>query len=222
MILAFSGVKFAGKDTAVEGLISRYGFKRIALADKLKDICSEVFNIPRQHMDDPTMKEAPFTLAISIGAVHIDNLLGTLARDGYNFEFYSTYELLCKNFMGKILTTIREVLQVIGTDICRTYIKDDIWLEYIKNEILPNTKYVITDARFENERNYLKQIGAVLILVKRPGFESKSNHISENQLGKDSDYDMIAINDTTPHALQSGVCMWYTFKYNELLHHFRK
>jgi hypothetical protein len=211
VIIAFSGTKFAGKDTAAEALIRSHGFKRIGLADKLKDICSEVFNIPRQHMDDPTMKEAPFTLAVSIGTVHIDTLLRILARDGYDFEFYSTYELLCKNFLGKILTTIREVLQVIGTDLCRTYIKDDIWLQYAKSTILNHEgDLVITDARFQNEREFLAKLGAVMILIVRPGFENKSTHISENQLGFPEDYDVIVTNSSTISVLHSDISMWYT------------
>lgn len=211
MIVAFSGVKFSGKDTAAEGLIRSHKFKRLGLADKLKDICSEVFNIPRFHMDDPTMKEAPFTVAISIGPIHIDSLLRTLSGDGYDFEFHSTYEVLCKNFMGKNLTTIREVLQVVGTDICRNYIKDDIWLQYAKSTILNHDgDLVITDARFKNERNFLADLGAVMVLVVRPGYENKSTHISENQLGSPEDYDVVVTNDGTITALQSDIAMWYT------------
>jgi hypothetical protein len=214
MIIAFSGVKFAGKDTAAEVLIRSYGFKRIGLADKLKDICSDVFNVPRQHMDDPTMKEAPFTIPVSISSIHVDTLLRTLARDGYAFEFYSTYEILCENFMGKILTSIRDMLQTVGTDICRTFIQDDIWLSYVKTAVkIREVPIVITDARFKNERDYLKSLGAVLVLVKRSGLSNVSSHISENQLGEDSDYDVIVNNSTTVSAMQSDLSMWYTIKY---------
>jgi hypothetical protein len=211
MIVAFSGVKFSGKDTAAEGLIRVHKFQRLGLADKLKDICSDVFNIPREHMDDPFMKEVPFTVAISIGPVHIDTLLRTLKRDGYDFEFYDTYTLLCKNFMGTSLTTIRDVLQTVGTDICRNHIQDDIWLDYVKKNILTHDgDLVITDARFQNEREFLKKLGAVLVLIVRPGYENKSTHISENQLGDPSDYDVVAVNDSTVTALQSDIAMWYT------------
>jgi hypothetical protein len=218
MIVAFSGVKFSGKDTAAEGLIRTHKFKRLGLADKLKDICSDVFNIPREHMDDPTLKEASFTAAISIGPVHIDSLLRTLSRDGYDFEFHSTYELLCKNFMGKKLTTIREVLQVVGTDICRNYIKDDIWLQYCKTTITTHDgDLVITDARFQNEREFLSELGAVMILVVRPGFDNKSTHISENQLGTADDYDVVVTNESTITALQSDIAMWYTVMKDALI-----
>jgi hypothetical protein len=104
------------------------------------------------------------------------------------------------------------MLQTVGTDICRTFIKDDIWLEYVKKEIQLFPKVVITDARFKNEREYLKNIGAILILVKRPGYENKSQHISENQLGLEDEYDIIVNNDQTIQTLQSSMLLWYSFK----------
>ena len=218
MIVSFSGVKFSGKDTAAEGLIRSHKFKRLGLADKLKDICSTVFNIPRVHMDDPTMKEAPFTIPVSVSPIHIHELLSIISRDGYDFEFHSTYELLCKNFMGRNLTSIREVLQVVGTDVCRNYIKDDIWLQYCKTIITTHDgDLVITDARFQNERDFLAQLGAVMILVVRPGFDNKSTHISENQLGTAEDYDVVVTNEGTVTALQSDIAMWYTVMKDALI-----
>lgn len=222
MIIAFSGVKFAGKDTAAEGLIRHYEFKRIGLADKLKDICSEVFGVSRIDMDNPSKKESPFELEIKVTEENMDRLLRRLLEDGFEFDREKVLADACKIFNGKILTSIRDMLQTVGTDLCRNFIKDDIWLEYIKKQIDPKSNIVITDARFKNERDYLKNLGAALILIKRPGYESKSAHISENQLGEESDYDAIVLNNGTAYALQSSVCMWYSLKYNELLSNLRK
>lgn len=58
-VIAISGWKRSGKDTAAEHLIKEYGFKRIAFADPLKDRVAEEFEIPRNHCDDPAFKEAP-------------------------------------------------------------------------------------------------------------------------------------------------------------------
>lgn len=222
MLIAFSGTKLAGKDTGAEVLIKRHGFKRIGLADKLKDICSDVFNIPREHMDDPAMKECPFKAEVILTVVNIDSLLRTIARDGFDFDFETTFRNISKNFQGKNLTSIRDMLQTVGTDICRSFIKDDIWLEYVKKELTPESNIVITDARFQNERDYLRNIGAILVLVHRPGFESKSSHVSENQLGNPSDYDVIVTNDSTIISLQSSISMWYDVKRYELLSYSRR
>jgi hypothetical protein len=214
VIIAFSGVKFAGKDTAAEVLIRSYGFKRIGLADKLKDICSKVFGVPRQDMDNPMLKEVSFDTPISITNTNIVDLLETIFNDGFSFDLEKTMLEVCKNFYGKILTSIRDMLQTIGTDLCRTYIQDDIWLAYVRTAVKSSEVHiVITDARFKNERDYLKSIGALLVLVKRPGIESTSTHISENQLGDDSEYDVIVNNSGTIAAMRSELSMWYTIKY---------
>jgi hypothetical protein len=212
MLIAFSGVKFAGKDTAAEILIKRHKFKRIGLADKLKDICSQVFKISREDMDNPMLKETFFENPISITNTNILDLLEIIFNDGFIFDLEITTLEVCKNFYGKNLTSIRDMLQTVGTDICRTFVKDDIWLEYVKKELSPNSNIVITDARFKNERDFLKLLGAVLILVKRPSIQSHSSHISENQLGEDKEYDVVITNDTTPYALQSSIDMWYSLK----------
>lgn len=223
MIIAFSGRKFSGKDTAAEGLIRSYGFKRIGLADRLKDICSHVFEIPRADMDDQSKKELLFVTPVTINSDHVKHLLELLSYDEFVFSFEDTYKDICKNFEGKNLTSIRDILQTVGTDICRSYIKDDIWLCYIKDYVkTTDVPLVITDARFENERAYLKQLGAVLILVKRDNIKSDSSHISENQLGKDEDYDVIVYNNGTITALQSELTMWFSVKKDAIKSNFKR
>lgn len=211
MIVAFSGRKFAGKDSTAEGLIRFHKFKRIGLADRLKDICSHIFEIDRKDMDDPFKKEVTFENPICIRADHIRDLLDLLRFDEFVFDEQQKCKEICKNFIGKNLTSIRDMLQTVGTDICRTYIQDDIWLEYVKDSITKSEKdIVITDARFKNERDYLKSLGAVLVLVKRESLgETTESHISENQLGDEKDYDVIVYNNDTLTALQSDIAMWY-------------
>ncbi len=224
MIIAFSGAKFAGKDTAAEILIKGFGFKRIGLADKLKDICSEVFEMPREDMDNPEKKESPFANRVSITIEHIDSLLRTMQRDGFEFDQEKVFQDVLQNFQGRILTSIRDMLQTIGTDICRTYVADDIWLQYVAGEVKnPYEKFVITDARFKNERDFFKKLGATLVLIKRNSVQNNSTHISENQLGEDSDYDVIMTNNETIYALQQSVQMWYQLKNKyEIMYQYKK
>jgi len=210
MIMALSGVKFSGKDTVAEGLIRYHKFKRIGLADKLKDVCSIVFRINRGDMDNPSLKELDFENPLELTETHILDLVSVLKDDGFDVDM-DTVLFLYKNFAGEKLTSIRHLLQVVGTDICRGHIKDDIWLEYIKNSIRScSDNIVITDARFKNERDFLREMGAVICLVKRKGFENGGSHISENQLGSDSDYDLIINNNGSILSIQSEISMWYS------------
>lgn len=51
-IVAFCGKAQAGKDTAANYLVKRYGFDRFAFADELKDICTNIFGWDGKK-DDP-------------------------------------------------------------------------------------------------------------------------------------------------------------------------
>jgi hypothetical protein len=217
MIIAFSGSKFAGKDTAAEVLINKFKFERIGLADKLKDMCSEVFEINRQDMDNPDLKEKAFEDVITISSGHVHRISLFFDNIGFFFEDFK-YKDICKDFIGKNLTSIRNMLQVVGTDICRTHLKDDIWLDCVVGRInsQKDKSFVITDARFKNERKFLQEAGATLILVKRPGFEPSDGHISENQLGDENDYDVIVDNCSTITALQSDIHMWFSIMKDEI------
>lgn len=58
-VIAISGYKRSGKDTAAEYLVDVHGFVRAAFADVLKDMVAEEYGVIRSHMDDPEYKERP-------------------------------------------------------------------------------------------------------------------------------------------------------------------
>lgn len=216
MIIALGGRRFSGKDTAAEGLIDRHRFVRVGLADKLKDICAKVFEIYRPDMDNPDLKERQFSRPIIIRSSHIHDLLDQLETDGF-FITETIWRGICNDFMGKKLFSIRECLQVVGSDICRSYVADDIWLQYVKKIFEKEDRdIVVTDARYKNERDYLRSMGAILVLVKRKmadnTVQATDLHISENQLGDDEDYDVVINNNSSITELQSSISMWWTLK----------
>lgn len=59
MIVAFTGKKFSGKDTASRGLPST--FIPLSFADPLREVCRTVFGVTAEQMSDPELKEAPLT-----------------------------------------------------------------------------------------------------------------------------------------------------------------
>jgi len=58
-IIAISGWKGSGKDTAANILIDDFGFTRIGFADKLKDNVAEAYRLNRKSLDDQSLKELP-------------------------------------------------------------------------------------------------------------------------------------------------------------------
>ena len=77
--------------------------------------------------------------------------------------------------------TIRELLQVIGTDICRS-LDEGCWARALYSKI-KEEKYkvaIITDARFLNEITIGSELGAKIIRLMRSPY--KDNHASESSL----------------------------------------
>jgi hypothetical protein len=60
-IVAFSGPKYSGKDTAAECLFklnTRYNLFRLAkMAEGVKNVCAEMFGYTTEQMEDPLLKE---------------------------------------------------------------------------------------------------------------------------------------------------------------------
>lgn len=63
----------------------------------------------------------------------------------------------------------RHALQMIGTEMFRRHIDPDVWVKAVKKEIEanPDTNYVITDCRFENELEAIRAMGGTIIYIER-------------------------------------------------------
>ena len=63
----------------------------------------------------------------------------------------------------------RVALQRIGTEMFRTHIHPDTWVKAVVRAIqaAPEKNYVITDCRFTNEVNALKELGGTIVHVSR-------------------------------------------------------
>jgi hypothetical protein len=224
-IISLSGETKVGKNTFAEPLIKR-GWVEVSFARNLKDLCKDVFKLTEYFVNHAEGKERvlnyprelnPVTFAKVVGWMkkthHLDDLEDTITqvRDEHvRYPYENTKEY-------KKFSRPRELLQFIGTDICRAIFPEyhmDIVATIIKNN--PGSNIVITDARFHNERVMLKEdCNATLIRIKRPGYtpddlinekptntEPASLHVSETSLGNDSDYDVIIVNNGTVEELK--------------------
>ena len=220
MILVVAGKKGSGKDTLADLLVENHNFKKISLADELKILCSRVFEYPINHNYDPNLKEKKWPAPIIITPVHIGRITNYLTTRYFNV----TDEMIVDMFNtgeNRVLETPRQLLQFIGTDLIRNIVDPDVWIKLTK-VALENYEgnAVIPDARFENERIAFKEAGARLALVIRPSVEieySADNHMSENQLGGEDDYDILFYNDTDIHQFRNQITLWYMGKERQLL-----
>jgi hypothetical protein len=64
--------------------------------------------------------------------------------------------------------TPRWILQYWGTDVCRNHFHNDIWVASVEHKLINSKEdIVITDCRFANEVNAIRNTGGIAIRVKR-------------------------------------------------------
>lgn len=155
MLLGISGKIKSGKSTMAKYLCDKYGFVELSFAKPLKDISKILFNLSDEQLYNQTEK--------------------SIIDPRYNI-------------------TPRKIMQILGTEIFRNelpkYIKLDlsIWIMIMDNNIKQlkkqneNINIVISDLRFENEYDWLKQNNGELINIIRPDLISNDTHESENAL----------------------------------------
>lgn len=177
-IIGITGRKFNGKDTLGNFLIEKKGYKRIAFADALKDACKCIFGLTDEQ------------------------LYGNLKE--VEDPFWKT--------------TPRKILQFVGTDLFREnlmkimpWIDKNIWIEVVKKKILdeieidPNVKIVVTDVRFDNEINLIKELHGLTLRVVRPDINNNLDlHQSEIEIDRlDVNYEIL--NNGTLEELYSKI-----------------
>lgn len=211
MIIALSGAKRAGKDTTAEVLVKKHNFEAIAFADPLRELCSDIFSIPRSTFTDDNLKEKQFDETRYITNLDIGNIIEYLETN-YKYTITDEQIVSMSKFVGSEIKNPRNLLQIVGTEIIRGCVDDKIFIKKVEERIKSCEKnVVITDARFSAERSFLRSLGATMVLIKRPDYPTfKDLHVSENELGSEDEYNVIITNNDTIYKLQSEVDIWYT------------
>ena len=147
MIIGLSGYARSGKDEVAKILVEDYGYKRIAFADKIRELLLET---------NPLIKDG-FRVESVVGA--------------YGWE------------QAKVLfPEVRKLLQDLGVGARKTF-GDEFWIAQALKQIHFEDNWVITDVRFTNEADRIKQYeNSQLWRVKRPGVEPVNSHISERDM----------------------------------------
>jgi hypothetical protein len=87
---------------------------------------------------------------------------------------------------------VRRLLQDLGVS-ARNYLGEDVWINAALSTPTQNDGLVITDVRFINEAEAIKNRGGQIWRVIRPGVTAVNSHISETQMDGYS-YDRIVDN----------------------------
>lgn len=176
VLVGLVGYAGSGKTTAADVLVEN-GFNAIAYADKLKNVISKVTGLDRRYMDDQSLKNEPFPLPYTLEWHIIDKLMqeyGMYAND---------YRYVTDGYKRALITSPRQLMTVIGTDILRAC-DDDIHINSTLNS-LPSGNVVITDIRFRNEFDAISSRGGVTIGIVRDEvtpLNLKTAHASEKNV----------------------------------------
>lgn len=141
MIIGLLGFAGSGKGTVGEILIEDYGYHQLAFAGSLKDAVSIIFGWDRKLLE---------------GDTEVSRAFREKPDDFWSARF------------GREITP-RIILQQVGTESLRDVIDQGIWIHSLERKILQmkDANVVITDVRFPNEIDLIRNLGGKLIRVKR-------------------------------------------------------
>lgn len=202
-IFGLIGAKSSGKTTAFDFIKELIPVQEITLAGKLKDVCAEIFCIPRHHFDDHRYKERELDAPVF--------LTTKLLMQIYDYYFrYPDYDKYIRPHVGMILYTPRQIAQYIGTEVLRA-VDTDIHC-MAATEITDGGVWVVTDMRFVSEYKFFKERWPELfypIYIRNPGAEiaaARDQHASEQGLKELVKLPIRTIaNETTIQAFQENI-----------------
>jgi len=160
MILGLSGAKGSGKDTVAAYLVKNHQFERKAFADPMKKSIAALFDIPFSEVDKLKNEDTCIVSLATYGPKNVGS-----------YEWIKSHHDM----------TFRTLLQRYGTEAHRDVFGEDFWLDYTLpvGGYYPGRAIVVTDVRFANEANRVKELGGTNVMITRPGFESEEEHRSE-------------------------------------------
>ena len=136
------GKKGHGKDSVGDVFIEGLNYRRVAFADRIKEMVHVGLDIPREVLWGPA----------------------------------SVKEMIHPRWG----VSVRHMLQTLGTEWGRRLIHTDIWIKLALETDIPRIekaegeqKWIVTDVRFPNEVQLLREHGFTLVKVVRPGYDAR-------------------------------------------------
>lgn len=217
-LIAVSGVKGSGKDSvssmlqyclSVPKAFRQYWFyehfrkwikpkyKRLAFADPLKKMLSDLLNIPLKNFYNRSFKEDYIINVSTLNIPQMRVIDGCLDLN-LNKLSDSKFNKMVKQLDPELLNSnlsLRQLLQYFGTEIMQKYFGKRVW---INSTLQHRSNYtIISDLRFIEEYNAIKENNGLVIYVNRPGYEF-GQHASEKEMKElleNNKYDFVIDNN---------------------------
>ena len=188
LVLGLHGAAMSGKDTVADYLVDQKGWTaKLSFAHNLKEMCKAIFYLTDHDVHDQAGKHALFAKPKTFTENNLGSVLFWMSRTHARFPVSKESKLKVKSLVGTELRNPRDILQFVGTEICRELIKT-YHVDIVKQQVLqnPEGKFVITDVRFPNEGDFvLDDLQGSVIKIERPNLSSTNinrQHASETSM----------------------------------------
>lgn len=186
-IIGLTGYAGSGKDAAAKTLLDR-GFVRVSFADNVREALLRLDPfIPVGESDfefDGGGRRGTMQLVTRRLSEILEDMDYQVAKESY--------------------PEIRRLLQRLGTDVVRQMFGDDVWVKAGFAQMEPDWFYVITDVRFPNEGEAIRDAGGEVWRIIRPGVGPLNDHPSETLVDSVT-VDRIIHNDGSLEDLEERV-----------------
>jgi hypothetical protein len=193
-IIVILGHARVGKDTAGNWIADAGNGSTLAFADRLKEICGELYGLSYEDMytDEGKRRVTRFSRGVGVDS------------QGHAHDRY---------------WTVREILQHFGTEGCRA-VDPDVWVRIALDEarVRLTQRYAanhgdvvaITDGRFRSECEGVWKAGGEVWRIRRPGANGAvgiANHQSETEQDgiRDDECQAVIENDSTIEVFKERV-----------------
>jgi hypothetical protein len=193
-IIGLSGYARAGKDEVAKTLAKSHGFSHIAFADKLRAALlalNPIVSYVGWH-DNAGHRILPTEDTY----VTVENVINAYGWDGYKSSEYEP--------------EIRRLLQRLGSVVGRQILGVNICVIAALTGWPDDAKIAVSDVRFPNEAQRIKDMGGVIWRVNRPGVGPANSHPSETALD-DWDFDWVYENRSDLGGLATDISIQYGF-----------
>ena len=198
MLIGVNGFAGSGKDTI--GLIVQYIFSMDKQGASIEQVCAD----PESHAwwleEQSGWEVRKFAGKLKDIASHLTGI------EIENFEDQEFKKTLLGPEWNNM--TVREFLQKLGTDAMRDGLHPNTWVNALMCDYKETDEYspdwIVTDVRFPNEAQAIKDNGGIMIRVDKPGVEAINNHPSETSLN-DWKFDYKVVNILDIYTLKTTI-----------------
>lgn len=193
VIVALTGPAEVGKNTVGDYLVEHHGFAKLAFADTIRNEVGHAFDVSIKLLTQRETKDHPMT-ALALGrcmdAAFVHRVWSHPGRRGAD-------DL-------RTPRSPRQITQWWGTEYrCADdpyYVVDALTTRFVKAHSEGQQRFVVTDVRKGIEADLLRELGASLWQITRPGFDPKPDaHSTETTGAEFKPYHQLVNNHSITH-----------------------